>query len=281
MERKELEAVAPDIAVSREALPKLLPIALTPFKVSLFLFLVSAGLLLGNLLSMYLTISGKNNLSLLGWYTAWYFDFNVETNFPSFFSTMLLMLAAVLLLICYLHSRRIGSSQRRYWLVLSIVFVFLSLDENVQIHEVIAQHLTPVLPTDLNGFIHWSWVVPYSVLVLLLGGYFLSFVLRLPSFTRRLFIISGVIFITGALGLELFEGYFFKLYGLDHPINKVLYCLEELMEMWGVILFIYALLHHLATHGVRLAFYPEGSVHRKGSPDYSETPQSSTPLHKL
>ncbi|EMR01518.1 hypothetical protein ADICEAN_03354 [Cesiribacter andamanensis AMV16] len=164
------------------------------------------------------------------------------------------MFGALLCGITYWSSRASREKDWHYWGVLALLFLFLSLDENIQFHEKIAEHLTPALPTDLNGFIHWSWVVPYSVLIVAAGLFFISFVLRLPMLTRRLFLISGLVFVTGAFGLELLEGYFFKLYGLDHIINKLLYCIEELLEMWAVILFLYALLDYMNAKRIQLSF---------------------------
>lgn len=226
----------------------------SPYHVARFLLIISLLLLVGNLVSIYLVNSGKINLSLLNWYTAWYFDFNGEANFPAYFSTIILLFAALLNFLLFLHNRIEKSTDFKYWLVLAIIFTFLSIDENVQFHEHIAQHLTPALPTDLNGFLIWSWVVPYSVFVLAVVIYFLKFILSLPLKTKNLIILSGALFVFGALGLEFFEGYFYKLYGLDHIINKTLYCIEELFEMWGIILFIYALLDYIVLRGVRMTF---------------------------
>lgn len=226
----------------------------SPYHVAKFLLIISLLLLVGNLVSIYLVSSGKNNLSLTFWYIAWYFDFNGEANFPAYFSTIILMLAALLNYLLYLHSKKEKNAESKYWLVLAFIFTFLSIDENVQFHEAIAKHLTPALPTDLNGFIIWSWVVPYSIFVLAFAAYFFKFILNLPLKTKKMIILSGVIFVFGALGLEFFEGYFYKLYGLDHIINKVLYCIEELFEMWGIILFIYALLDYITFKKVHLNF---------------------------
>ncbi len=122
----------------------------------------------------------------------------------------------------------------------------MALDESVQIHEYIAEVVRPRLPTDLRGLLYWAWVVPYGVLALAVAAYFIGFVLQLPIITRNLFLLSGAMFVSGAIGLELFEGYFYKLYHINHIYNKALYCAEELLEMSAVVVFIYALLDYLA-----------------------------------
>ncbi|GAB3826740.1 hypothetical protein GCM10028895_38130 [Pontibacter rugosus] len=184
-----------------------------------------------------------------------YFDFNKEENFPAFFSAVILLFAGLLLFLIHKRSRSMGAARHsRHWFILGCIFVFMAVDESVQLHEHIAEFVRPKLSNDLNGLLHWSWVVPYAVFVLIVVAYFLNWVLRLPAETRNIFFISGFMFVAGALGLELVEGYLFKAYGIDHLYNRVMYCIEELLEMSAVVLFIYALLRHMERSSTRLVF---------------------------
>lgn len=183
-----------------------------------------------------------------------FFDFNLENNFPTWFSVLILAFAAVLLFIIYAYKKKNNIKGAFYWLVLGLIFIFLSLDESVQIHEEVARIVRPgVENKDASGLLYWAWVVPYSVFVIVVVGFFLRFVLSLPTHTRNLFFLSGFMFVSGALGLEFLEGYFFKLYGLDHIYNRILYFIEELLEMGGVTLFIYALLDYMAAYKIRFS----------------------------
>ena len=188
------------------------------------------------------------------WYVVRYFDLNQEDNFPSYFSTFILAFAALLLFVIYGHQRKNKAKNATYWLVLGLIFVFLSTDECIQIHEEIGKIIHPKVTNDLSGFLYWSWVIPYAFFVLAVVIYFLRFVLALPIFTRNLVFISGFIYVAGAMGFELIEGYFFKKYGLDHIYNRICYFIEENMEMIGVAIFIYALLDHMASLKVRVNF---------------------------
>ncbi len=183
-----------------------------------------------------------------------YFDFNLERNFPTYFSVMLLAFTAVLLLIIYRCSKINHDKTKRYWLVLALIFIFMSIDESIQVHEHLAEILRPKLSSDLSGLLYWSWVIVYGFLFLVVCIYMLRFVLNLPAFTRKMFFLSAFLFVGGALGLELLEGYFFKLYGINHIYNRVLYCIEELLEMFGVSIFIYGLLDYLAAYKINIAF---------------------------
>lgn len=181
------------------------------------------------------------------------FDFNLENNVPTWFSVLILAFAAVLLFIIYLNKKAMLDKSAIYWLMLAIIFVFLSIDESVQIHEEVARILRPSLGKNVSGFLYWAWVIPYGLFVLFAGIFFLRFVLSLPARTRNFFFISGFMFIAGALGLEFIEGYFYTLYGLNHIYNRILYCIEELLEMGGVTLFIYALLQYIYDHNISIS----------------------------
>ncbi|WP_426060822.1 hypothetical protein [Hymenobacter sp. B1770] len=138
--------------------------------------------------------------------------------------------------------------------------MFLAIDENTQIHEVVAEVVRPKLASDLSGLLYWAWVVPYFIAFVIIVAYFLPFVIRLPKKTRSLIILAGFMFVFGAVGLELAEGYFYKKYGLEHIYNELLYCVEELLEMTGVILFIYALLNHMASMNTPLLIEKEAKT---------------------
>lgn len=75
-----------------------------------------------------------------------YFNFNGEENVPAFFSSLLLTFAAVMLYVIYhLHESWKRSSDNKYWLLLSLVFIFMAIDESVQLHEHIAEFVRPSL----------------------------------------------------------------------------------------------------------------------------------------
>ncbi|WP_237144797.1 multidrug transporter [Pontibacter pamirensis] len=184
------------------------------------------------------------------------FDLNWEENVPAFFSSAILLLAS-LLLVTIARLKKSYGTERRKWGILGSVFLFMAIDESLQIHEYVSKVVRPMLVSDLSGLLYWAWVVPYGVLVLAAVAFFLPFVWRLPSKTRTLFILSGAMFVAGALGLELFEGYFYVRYGYDHIYNLVLYCMEEVLEMSGVVLFIYALLDYMVLLKAQVLFVPD------------------------
>ena len=241
---------------------------LSPYQITKALAVVIFLLLLANLVSIYYeNYSGMESRLLSSLSRS--FDFNQEHNVPTFFSSVILLLAAGLLFLVHALKKH-DKVDRRKWQLLGFVLLFMAVDETVQIHEFLADVVRPRLPTDLRGLLYWAWVVPYGVLALAVAAYFIGFVLRLPALTRNLFLLSGFMFVAGAIGLELFEGYFYKLYGLNHIYNKVLYCAEELLEMSAVVVFIYALLDYLAAARAQLYIASEKKATERAKPGYAE-----------
>ena len=192
-----------------------------------------------------------NVLALLFW---WLYDnpfpkfykyFNVahERNIPTLYSAIALTVAATLLATNARHSWEKCDGQYRYWAGLALIFLFLAFDEGTKIHEqlsgVMERWVTP------KGYLYWLWVIPYGFAVLVLAAVYLRFLVRLSRTTRYYFILAALLFLGGAIGVEMLSAWEKDLN--DHTIlYAVLYSLEEFLEMIGVAVFIYALLKNLA-----------------------------------
>lgn len=87
--------------------------------------------------------------------------------------------------------------------------------------------------------------IPF-VLIFVLA--YLGFLTHLPTKTRRLFFFAGTLYITGALGVELISGYYADSYGMQNLTYATLTAIEESLEMFGVIVFIYTLLLFISSH---------------------------------
>lgn len=162
------------------------------------------------------------------------FDFNSEFNPPTLFSAVLILINAFLFYILYRDNLLGGSS--KYFLVLSWIFVFLAFDEMLKIHEMTIEPLRALLHGD--GLFYYMWVIPYGALVLLLALYLIPFFRDLPKRYLWLYLLSGVVFITGAMVLDSLEARHFRMHGID-VIYHVYTTIEELLEMGGMILAMY------------------------------------------
>lgn len=131
-------------------------------------------------------------------------------------------------------------------MLLGLVSIFLSLDKSVQIHERLTKFTAPKFKFLESAFITFAWVIPYTILFLVVAVYFLKFVLALPNKTRKLFIASGILFIGGALGFEFIESYVVSHSGFNQ-VYWWLATIEEVMEITGVIVLVYALFDYMKT----------------------------------
>jgi hypothetical protein len=172
------------------------------------------------------------------------FNLNSERGFPNLFSGLILLTASALLYFIYrvIH-RSTPYKHKKSWQMLAFVFLYLCLDETFSIHEQLIPVTQHLLGTSLHGFLHWAWVVPYFFLLVGVVAYFWRFVFDLPTSTRKLFFLSGFIYVGGALVVEMIEGYTYEQH--QYVINECLVLLQEVMEMAGIALFIYALLKYI------------------------------------
>ena len=173
-----------------------------------------------------------------------YFRLAADTNFPTFFSSAQLLLCAVILAVISNIKKNQGAVDFWYWLGLSLIMLFLSIDESIMIHELIAEKLRETLNT--TGVFYFAWIIPYSIFVIVVGLAYIPFLLKLPAKVKKLMVLSGAIFVAGALGLEAIESYYFSATGGKRDFMQAIFTTtEEIMEMGGITIFLYSLLHYI------------------------------------
>jgi hypothetical protein len=171
------------------------------------------------------------------------FSVGADGNFPTYYSSFALLFAGLLLaLISYMVSK-MGRVHAGYWLGLGGVFCFLALDEMLELHERLIEPVRNL--THASGLLYYAWVIPYAVALLVLGLVYLRFMFNLPRRTAVWFILSGAVYVGGAVGFEMLGGLFFESYGSNTPGYVVLQTIEEAMEMIGIVMFIYALTDYI------------------------------------
>lgn len=183
------------------------------------------------------------------------FNVNYENNVPTFFSALLLMSCAAALAVAA-RLPDAAPRERRYWGWLALIFVFLALDEDAAIHELWIEPLHYFLP--VSGPLHFAWVIPYGVALLVVGLLYLRFVLGLAEPTRMLAIASGTLYLGGAFVLEMIGGWYLSEVSgtVDFPYS-MLVGVEEFLEMCGAILFLYTILdlHERRLRGETIAVH--------------------------
>lgn len=204
-----------------------------------------------------------------------------ENNLPALFSTALLCSAALLLLLVAMLGRRERSPDTSKWLILAAGFALMALDEALALHEHLIEPMRGLLGGERLGIFFFAWVIPAIVLVGALAVFFLPFLFRLPRPTAIAFVAAGAIYLGGALGVELVEGWWREGHGHRNLMYHALVSAEEGMEMVGVIVFIRALLAHLAGRfgEVRFDFRGAGAVAATpGTARPDQPPMGESPL---
>jgi hypothetical protein len=172
------------------------------------------------------------------------FDPGGEGNIPAWFSSSILLLSAVVLGLIAAIKRSRKESYATHWILLAFIFAFLSCDETAQIHEWTIAYVDWVARLPFTQFI--GWVIPYSILLLGLAVAYLRFFLHLPNRTKVLFGVAGFIYVGGALGMELLTAAVGRVV-FEGKIHFLFNLTEELLEMAGIVVFIYALLSYLGS----------------------------------
>ncbi|MBT8077991.1 MAG: hypothetical protein KJO31_05405 [Gammaproteobacteria bacterium] len=166
-----------------------------------------------------------------------------ENNPPTYYASFAILFCAFLLAFIGIVAWRSGQGQSWYWYLLAVVFVFLALDESIQLHERMIEPTRDMFGA--SGFFYYAWIIPYGIAFAVLAAAYFRFLLRLPRRTAVLFVIAGSLFVTGAIGFEMLGGYVFEESGSANVRYVVLQTIEEVLEMAGIVLFIYALVDYL------------------------------------
>lgn len=171
------------------------------------------------------------------------FALNREQNVPAFYATLTLLFCGLLLAIIAYGKKKNRGAYFYHWAGLSALFIFLSVDEALAIHEGTTRPLRSALNT--GGYLFYAWVIPYAIGLVILGLVYFRFFTNLPRKTLALFGVAFLVFVSGAIGMELIGGPIDWQYGRDSPPYALVSTIEEILEMSGVVIFIYALLAYI------------------------------------
>jgi hypothetical protein len=172
------------------------------------------------------------------------FYVRMEQNVPTLYSSMLLLVAALLCVLIARAYDRTDHTYVRHWAALSIVFLLLSFDEFASIHEQATDPLREQLGIT-GGPLFFAWVIPGAALVALFGIALLRFLRHLPRPTRRRLLAAGTLFISGAMGFEMIGGAYKATYGPLNMGHVLIVTAEETLEMVGVVVLLYGLLAYI------------------------------------
>lgn len=170
-----------------------------------------------------------------------------EQNLPTFYSAVLLLFASLA------SALLAGASRAKRWEAvawwgLCAGFFYIAVDEVLQFHETWGANI------HTTGVLHFSWVIPAAGLLAVLAVLYAPFLLRMPARERNWLILAGVVYVTGAVGLELPLGVWTEEKG-DKTLGYALIdWVEETLEMTGIVLYLFVTFDMLARRGVTIRF---------------------------
>ena len=175
-----------------------------------------------------------------------------EGNLPVWYSSFALLLCSALLATIASATKTNKARYVFHWRVLSVIFLALSIDETAMIHEGTVKLIDTVLLPKLHiqeSYLydtHATLAVTFALIFVLA---YARFLLHLPIRTLRLFIIAGTVYFLGAVVLELINDDRVTALWPTIITWSVIMSLEEVLEMLGIVVFIYALMSYLHSLG--------------------------------
>ena len=182
------------------------------------------------------------------------FNFDRERNIPAIFSFLLLFTVSGTLL--YISFQKLNFKiSKIFWISLSTIFLFLSFDELLVIHEQVGKITEEHIKGE--GVLHYEWLIPYGILLLIFIAVYVKSLIALPKKVRINTIISGCLFVGGAVGFEMIGGWYIDNNALITKVEIkrstgvfIIYSIEETLEMLGSSYFIYTLFSCLKNHRI-------------------------------
>lgn len=217
-------------------------VTVRPVRIVLALLAVTAVLTVLSVASVYLRFAFGYE-TVLGLDLVGIFHLDADVSIPGWYSASALLLASGVVALLALAVRREGRTDWRYWAVLAAALCYLSADETARLHEQSAGVLEALFEAD--SFFTRSWTVPAAIVSLLFAAAYGRFVLRLGLWQRVRFVTAGILFVFGAVGMEVLGHYVVRPRSSAVLAYQTMVHLEEVMEKVAIILLIYAALREL------------------------------------
>lgn len=166
-----------------------------------------------------------------------------EGNLTTWFSALLLLISSILLGVIASANHQQGKLYVKHWSALAGIFLLMSLDEAARIHELTIEPLRSLFGA--SGIFHYAWVLIAIPFLFILAVTYWKFIRDLQKRSRLLFILSGVVYVTAAMGMDMVVGYFISSGSPPRLLEPILITIEELGENLAIVLFIYTLLSHI------------------------------------
>lgn len=170
------------------------------------------------------------------------FDLDDEASIPTWVSQFMLSFAAIL---AFVVARMSEGKRRLTWYFVSLIVILASMDEVARLHELAVQSIhvkyyggagTTVIQNA------WLIILPFVLAVTALVMFVLA--KALPKRTLKILIIAGLIYLVGALGVEIISS------GMNPnswTYTTLITALEEGLELIGTALLVFCIADYMNT----------------------------------
>ena len=171
---------------------------------------------------------------------------DAESNIPTYFNTIILFIPAILFAAIGAWKFSIKDKFKFHWIGLSLIFLYLSMDEAAILHEKLINPMRDLFNYErFGGIFYFAWVVPGIIAVLFFMLAYLRFFLHLENKYKMLFFLSLGLYVGGIIGGEMLSGHFAGTIGFKNFTYAAYTSMEESLEWLGCSLFIYSLLTYI------------------------------------
>lgn len=175
-------------------------------------------------------------------YLTYMFNLDEETNFPTYFSTILLIFSSILTLLISSSKHKAKERYSVNWYIISLVLLLMSMDEILMFHEQVSAPIRTLLHT--QGFFYFAWLVPATILIITFLIININLFFSLPPRFQKSFFIASLIYFIGAFLMEMVGGKFLSFYGQNNFGYAIITTIEESFELVGLIILLNSLLSY-------------------------------------
>lgn len=181
------------------------------------------------------------------------FYLNNERNLPTYFSSVLLFTIALIYGLVWEIKRKRNDRFQKSWLLMSMIFLLLSTDEMVGLHEKVGYFLRKNLTP--HPLVQFPWIIVGIPLVALFLILFRKYILQLSPRSRNLFLIGFIVYVGGAIGAEMVGGWYVFYNSSKSFTYELISAVEECMEIYGAIIILAASFKNLQenSEGIQLS----------------------------
>ncbi len=175
------------------------------------------------------------------------FDLNSEQNLPTLFSSVLLLACGA----SSWTSARLAQAMRFAWYALAAVFAVMAVSETAALHEpvffVMKGNVSPRTAMMAEYLPTFSALMPVLVPLSIAVAFVVAkFLMHLDGQARGLFIVAATLYLGGAVGLDEVTAATSQGPVADTWTHMLIASAEEVLEMLGATVFLFASLERLA-----------------------------------